>query len=87
MSQPTITPYSPEEETIKEFLQRFTLQMSYHFGRRDWNKLRYLGKFLPVNIITSIQRRIAPRLITEVSYAEVEEILLQQFSRYNSSLY
>lgn len=37
-------------------------------------------KCLPVDIITSIQRRIAPQLLTDADYSTVEEILLQQYS-------
>lgn len=75
-----ITPYSPTSETIEEFLQRFLLQMSDSFGRNDKNKLPCLIKSLPVDIITSIQRRIAPKLLTTVDYDSVEEILIQQYS-------
>ena len=75
-----IAPYCCDNETIEEFLQRFLVQMSDCFGRNNKNKLSCLIKSLPVNLISSIQRRIAPKLLTDSDYDEVENILLQQFS-------
>lgn len=82
MTAPTIliAPYTPEQETIEEFLQRFVLQMSDQFGKNLQKKLNCLIKSLPITIITAIQRRIAPKQLTSVDYDEVEALLLQQFS-------
>lgn len=82
-------PFDPECETVKEFFQRFRCQMSevIHKCRNDEiKKASLLLKVLPVSIISEIQRRIAPDLLTAATFDVLEQHLMQQFSTSKSTI-
>jgi len=82
-------PFDPECETIQEFFQRFKCQMSdaLHKFRNDDLKLSsLLLKSLPVPIISEIQRRISPVLLTDATFDVLEQHLLQQYSSSKSTI-
>lgn len=76
-------PFDPSAETIAEFFQRFQCQMSdvlQKVRNDDQKRANLLIKALPVNIITDLQRRIAPVLLSDASYDDLETNLMSQFS-------
>ena len=76
-----VLPFQPETESVTEFLQRFKLQnfQSLQAAEEDSVKAAMLCRALPVNIITDIQRRIKPALLTAATYDQIEQNLKAQF--------
>ena len=74
--------FDPEIETVDEFLQRFAVQFGdvLHKVRSDSHKqAAVLIKVLPVKIITELQRRLKPVLLTAVTYDVLVDKLRSQF--------
>ena len=88
MSTNMCNPFDPELEEIAEFFQRFRCQMSevLHKHRNDQSRQASVLLKLPVSIITDLQRRLAPALLTDATFDEIEEQLLQQFSKTKSTI-
>ena len=75
-------PFNSDEETITEFLERLKVQQAEAFtkaGADGIKKARILIKSLPTSIVTDLQRRIKPALLSETSYTDLEAKLLAQF--------
>ena len=75
-------PFNEEVETISKFLQRFKVQGAdslHDAGRHEKKRASILVKALPVKIVTDLQRRLKPVLLSDATYAVIEEKLLQQF--------
>ena len=75
-------PFSTEQETVQEFLERFKVQCSEQLlkaGQNDRRKATILIKALPVSVITDLQRRIKPTLLSDATYDELEEKLTAQY--------
>ena len=81
MAASTISPFQPETESVNEFLQRFQLQnlQTLQATSDDAQKAAMLCRALPVNIITDIQRRLKPTVLTAATYSQIEENLKAQF--------
>ena len=82
MSFSTFTPFQSDVETIKEFLERFKAQNSAILSREATTaaqKAALLCRSLPVSVITDIQRRIKPTVLSEATYEIIETQLLAQF--------
>ena len=81
MAASTISPFQPEIESVNEFLQRFQLQnlQTLQATSDDAQKAAMLCRALPVNIITDIQRRLKPTVLTAATYSQIEENLKAQF--------
>ena len=90
MSIPTSCgPFDQEKESIQEFFRRFQRQMSSELHKvrnDDMKRGDILLKFLPVSIISELQRRLAPILLGDATYEQIEEHLLQQFSTSTSGV-
>jgi len=74
--------FNSEQETILEFLERFRVQCSDQLAAAggDGTKMAaVLVKALPVNIITDLQRRIKPTLLSAATYDELVDKLTSQF--------
>lgn len=74
--------FNPQEETIQEFLERFKVQCSDLLDAAEDNtkkKAIILVKALPVSVVTDLQRRIKPALLSDISYEEIIEKLTSQF--------
>ena len=82
-------PFDQELESIQEFFQRFTCQMSealHKVRNDDLKKANLLLKFLPVSIVSELQRRLAPTLLEEATYDVIENHLTQQFTASKSTV-
>ena len=82
-------PFDQELESIQEFFQRFQCQMSdslHKVRNDDIKRAHLLLKSLPVSVISELQRRLAPTALTEATYTDIEEHLLQQFSSSKSEV-
>jgi len=82
MGSTSFPQFQPQLETVSEFLQRFTVQQAQDLenaGNDAIKKAGVLCRALPVNVITSIQRRIKPTLLSAATYDQIEEILKSQF--------
>ena len=74
--------YSPQVESIEEFIERFTVQCADLLDKagEDGNKkARVLVKALPVNVITDLQRRIKPTKLSEATYDDLVAKLTSQY--------
>ena len=82
--------FDPELESIQEFFQRFQCQASdllHKFRNDDGRKASVLlSLLLPVNIISDLQRRFAPTLLTDATYDEIHDHLLQKYSSSKSAI-
>lgn len=76
--------FDPEVETVEEFLQRFQLQNAVDFaadeGADGMKKAMLLANSLPISIVTDIQRRLKPVLLTKATYKQIEQQLVQSYS-------
>ena len=89
MSSHQCSAFDPELESVQEFLKRFQVQNSdllHKFRNDDAKKASLLIKALPVSIISDLQRRLAPVLLTDASYDDIHDNLLQQFSSQKSTI-
>lgn len=74
--------FNPQVETVVEFIERFRVQCAdllENVGDNEKKKAAVLVKALPVNIITDLQRRIKPGLLSDATYKELEEKLTSQY--------
>ena len=81
--------FDPSVETIDKFLQRLQCQMADSFRKARNDSVRQasiLLKCLPTRIITDLQRRIAPKRLTDADYDELEEQLRQRYSDKKSTV-
>lgn len=82
MSTNNCAQFNPEVETVVEFMERLKVQCSEQIekaGNDGRKKAAILVKALPVSVITDLQRRIKPTLLSAASYNELEEKLKLQF--------
>lgn len=74
--------YNPAVETVEEFLQRFKLQNADKLVKNEkepQNLAMHLSNCLPTTILTDLQRKLKPKLITEVTYEELEATLVSSY--------
>lgn len=74
--------FDPSVETITEFLQRFSMQNIdiLHKVRSDpKRKAGVLLKALPVSIVTDLQRKISPVLLSDADYDSLEAALISKY--------
>lgn len=74
--------FDPSVETVSEFIQRFSVQYAEKLeqaGDNEVKKAAILCRALPVNVITDMQRRLKPLLLTAATYTQLNEILKAQF--------
>ena len=76
--------FQPEQETVEEFIERFKTQ---NFDRlsalKDTDiqkKAMLLAKYLPVNVLTDIQRRLKPVALSAATYDQIETQLVSLYS-------
>ena len=82
-SHPVCVPFSPTIETVAEFVERFQVHCRevLHKTRNDpLRQASVLIQALPVQVVTDLQRRIKPVLLSEISYDDLLEKLLAQFA-------
>lgn len=75
--------FNPNLETVEEFLQRFKVQhyeVLLKAGENSTKRAMHLANALPVNILTDIQRRFKPKLLTEATFEDIENHLVSAFS-------
>lgn len=81
--------FDPELETISEFFMRFQCQQSDLLTKcrnDEIRKANLLLKFLPVSVISELQRRLAPTLLFDATYDILEEQLTQQYQKAKSTV-
>ena len=74
--------FNPEQETIFEFLERFTVQDSEAItkaGEDGVKKAAVLVKALPVPVITDLQRRLKPTKLSTATFEQLKEKLTAQY--------
>ena len=72
--------FQPDIESVEEFVQRFKLQNNLLLKSAQTDELlkaSYLASALLVNVITTIQRRIKPKLLVELRIAKSRNNLLR----------
>ena len=82
-------PYNPDQETVVEFLERFEVQMAPALHKTRNNAIQKAGvllRALPVQMITDLQRRLAPRKLHEATYDDVTDNLCASYSTKSLSL-
>ena len=82
MSVDTCNLFSPEVESVEEFLQRIKLQHGDKLeaaGDNRAKKARILANALPTAILTDIQRRLKPKLLTDSTYDDLERNLIASY--------
>ena len=75
--------FSIEIESVEEFLERFKLQNGDKLdkaGNDGFKKARILANSLPTSVVTDLQRRIKPKLLTYISFEELERQLTSSYS-------
>ena len=80
--------FKPELESVEEFLERWKVQ---NFGalqklkpEENEQKVMLLACALPVEVLTDIQRKLKPTLLSAAKYPDVEEHLKSLFSKKKS---
>ena len=74
--------YAPSIESVEEFIQRFKLQNNDKLTAASANPTKcamLLANCLPITILTDIQRRLKPKLLTNATYEELEANLLGSY--------
>ena len=77
--------FQPQLETIEEFLQRFLVQNYETLSKivkpeENAKKTMLLARALPVEVLTSIQRKLKPTLLTEAKFEDIEKHLKSLYS-------
>ena len=75
--------FSIEIESVEECLERFKIQNGDKLdkaGSDGFKKARILANSLPTRVVTDIQCRIKPKLLTETSFEELERQLTSSYS-------
>lgn len=66
--------YDQEQETVTEFISRFEVQNAdalHKVRNDDFKKASLLVRALPISVVTDLQRRIAPKNLSQVSYDDI----------------
>ena len=74
--------FHPDIESVEEFMQRFKLQNNDVLSKsqKDTQKqAMHLPNALPIDVLTNIQRRLKPTLLTDATYEEIEENLVASY--------
>ena len=75
------SPYDPDTETVEEFIERFSMIIEGEGKKKSDTVLAaHLVRALPVQMVTDLQRRIAPTKLTETTFTELKENLLQAYT-------
>ena len=79
---PEIKVFRPESESIHEFIERFKTQNYLAMQKSDDDKYKamLLANAIPVDILTDIQRRLKPKLLSAATYEEIERHLTEMHS-------
>mgnify|MGYP000660460455 CR=1 FL=1 len=83
MATNTSDKFNPSVESIEEFIQRFKLQNYEKLNSANNDnkkKAMLLANSLPVQVLTDLQRRLKPTLLTEATYDVIEQNLISSFS-------
>ena len=76
--------FKPEMESVEEFLQRFQVQnytvLSALKDTDIQKKAMLLANALPVDALTSIQRKLKPAKLVESSFEDIEKQLKALYS-------
>ena len=81
-SSSSCSQFDCQKETIDEFIQRFTVQCSDQLaaaGDDGIKKAAVLVKALPINVITDLQRRLKPVLLSAATYDQLISKLTSQY--------
>ena len=83
MANNTFSSFSPSNESIDEFIERFKVQCSEQITAAGDDALKHaavLIKALPVSVVTDLQRRLKPTILSAAyTYTEVETLLKAQY--------
>ena len=82
MASSNLQPFDSKIETIREFVERFSIQNSEALakaGEDGLKKAAILVKCLPVNIVTELQRKLKPARLSQSSYNVIVEKLTSQY--------
>ena len=81
--------FDKSAETVTEFIERFELQCSelLHKARNnDRRQVILIMKALPVAVFTDVQRSLSPKSVSDASFLEVKNILINLYSTKKSAL-
>ena len=80
--------FKPELETIEEFLERWKAQNLIKIMKlkpeEAAQKAMLLVCALPVDVLTDIQRKLKPKLLSDAKYEDIEEQLKNLYSKKKS---
>ena len=80
--------FKPELESIEEFLERFKLQnfttLANLKPEEKSKKAMLLANSLPVEVVTDIQRKLKPTLLSAATFEDIETQLTSLFSQKKS---
>ena len=87
--EPNNKMFQSDLETIEEFLERWKIQNFTALSKIDEKnseeeRIMLLACALPVEIVTDIQRKLKPTVLSKAKYADVEKHLLSLFSKKKS---
>ena len=74
--------FHPDIETVEEFLQRFKLQNAEALdkaGNDSKKKAILLANCLPIAVVTDVQRRLKPKMLTDATFEEIEKHLTSSY--------
>ena len=83
MSESNIKLFSPDLESVSEFLERFQVQNykdMIKYKDEPQSKAMLLANSLPTDVLTDIQRRLKPKRLTEATYADLEKQLVSLYT-------
>ena len=74
--------FDPQIETVTEFIERFKVQSAEPLskaGSDSQKRASLLVKALPISVVTDLQRRIKPTLLSAATYEVLEAKLIGQY--------
>ena len=82
--------FQPDVETVEEFVERFKKRnfeaLSTTKETEKLKKAMLLANALPVNVLTDIQRRLKPTLLSGATYEDIEKQLISLYSTKKSHI-
>ena len=72
--------FSPEEETVGEFLKRFKLFIYFKKNLSEVDKVVHLAKLLPLQVLNNLNKKILPKEVTDFKYDEIVAVLSEIYT-------
>ena len=98
MASESVRVFHPDIESVEEFIQRFKLQNATAFvpvaaddaaamAAASMKRAMLIANSLPITVLTDIQQRLKPTLLTAARYEDLERHLIASYGDWSQEIH